>query len=347
MTLKLDIINPLNHSGWDDSLTSLPGYNFFYSSAWAKVLAESYQYKPTYFTLTDSHNLLAIIPVMEINNIFLGRRGVSLPFTDYCEPIANEISLFKEIFNRISAYGKKRKWKFFELRGGGTFLDNTPSACYYFGHTVDLSQGENHIFSRFRDSTKRNIKKAISAGVEVKICNSLESIIEFYRLNCMTRKRHGLPPQPYHFFKKVYDHVISKDLGVAVLASFFHESAIAGAVFFHFGEKAVFKYGASDTTYQNLRGNNLVMWEAIKWYCKRGYKSMCLGRTEPENLGLKQFKIGWGAQERIINYYRYDLGKGTFVKDSPHLMGSYKNLLQKIPIPLLKMVGLIMYRHVG
>lgn len=346
MSLKLDIVDPLNHSGWDDSLTSISGYSFFHSSAWARVLHESYQYKPAYFTLRDNNNLLAMVPVMEINSFFTGRRGVSLPFTDYCEPIANGVSLFKETFDYICTYGRKRGWKFFELRGSGTFLGDTVPACYYLGHTLDLSQEENHIFSAFRDSTKRNIKKAISKGVEVKICNSLESIKEFYRLNCMTRKRHGLPPQPYRFFKKVYDHVIAKDLGLVVLASF-RNHTIAGAVYFHFGGKVVFKYGASDNTYQDLRGNNLVMWEAIKWYCKKGYKSFCFGRTEPENLGLKQFKAGWGAQERIIKYYKYDLLKGTFIANVRPLVASYDKIFQKIPVPLLRLIGRIMYRHMG
>jgi len=50
---------------------------------------------------------------------------------------------------------------------------------------------------------------------------------------------------------------------MVVLASFDQEN-VAGAIYFHLGEKAVFKYGASDKKFQHLRANNLVMWEAIK-----------------------------------------------------------------------------------
>lgn len=62
-----------------------------------------------------------------------------------------------------------------------------------------------------------------------------------------------------------------------MLASF-KGTIIAGAIYFHFGEKAVYKYGASDVKYQQLRPNNLVMWEAIRLYCQNGYKSFCFGR---------------------------------------------------------------------
>jgi lipid II:glycine glycyltransferase (peptidoglycan interpeptide bridge formation enzyme) len=131
-----------------------------------------------------------------------------------------------------------------------------------------------------------------------------------------------------------------------VLASF-HDKPIAGGVYFHFGEKAVYKYGASDLNYQNLRANNLVMWEAIKWYSSNGYKSLCFGRTEPENRGLIQFKSGWGTTEQPINYYRYDLKKGSFVSGSSKVTGSHNKIFRNMPLPILKKVGSILYKHAG
>jgi len=139
----------------------------------------------------------------------------------------------------------------------------------------------------------------VREGVEINICKSLESMKTFYKLNCITRKRHGLPPQPYYFFKNIYDFIISRDLGIVVLASY-KKRAIAGAVFFHFGEKVIIKYSGSDIAYQHLRPNNLVMWEGIKLYCKNGYKTFCLGRTELENEGLRRYKEGWGTEEITI-----------------------------------------------
>jgi len=260
----------------------------------------------------DDGKLLALIPIMGVNSFLTGRRGVSLPFTDYCKPIIGNGIPFQNLFEHIVENGKKYGWKSLELRSSSNLLPSTLPSLTFLGHVLDLSQNEEQIFQNFRDSTKRNTKKATKEGVEVKIDHSLGSVKEFYRLNCMTRREHGLPPQPFYFFKKIYDHVISKGLGMVVLASLDKEN-VAGAIYFHFGEKAVFKYGASDKTFQHLRANNLVMWEAIRWYSQNGYKSLCFGRTEPENQGLIQFKSGWGATEQPIHYYRYDLRKGSFV----------------------------------
>jgi lipid II:glycine glycyltransferase (peptidoglycan interpeptide bridge formation enzyme) len=346
MKLDIQIVNPIEYEGWDNLILSHPDYSFFHSSAWAKVLSEAYGYTPLYFTVINRDGIEALIPAMEVNSFLTGRRGVSLPFTDYCEPMINDGIKFQDLMDSVTEYGKKAAWRYLEFRGGKNLYPFPLSSCTFLGHTLNLSDKENQTFSNFRDSTKRTIKKAMKEGVEVNINYSPESIREFYRLNCMTRKRHGLPPQPYLFFKKVYDHIICKKLGFVVLASF-HDKPIAGGVYFHFGEKAVYKYGASDLNYQNLRANNLVMWEAVKWCCQSGFKHFCFGRTEPENQGLIQFKSGWGTTEQEIRYYRYDLKKNVFVNPTSKLTGFYNTIFRKIPIPVLNIIGASLYKHVG
>jgi lipid II:glycine glycyltransferase (peptidoglycan interpeptide bridge formation enzyme) len=135
-------------------------------------------------------------------------------------------------------------------------------------------------------------------------------------------------------------------MGFIVLASF-RGTAIAANVYFNFGDQILYKYGASDRAFQHLRASNLVIWEAIKWGCDHGYKTLCFGRTEPENEGLRQFKAGWGARERLIKYYRYDLRKGAFIK-APHIVRpSHRKIFGKLPIPILKLLGSVLYRHMG
>jgi len=186
----------------------------------------------------------------------------------------------------------------------------------------------------------------VKEGVGVKIDHSLELVEEFYRLNCLTRKEHGLPPQPIHFFRRIYDHIISKKFGFVILASY-QKRNIAGGVYFHFGEKAVYKYGASDKNYQHLRANNLIMSEAIKWCSENGFKHFCFGRSEPENSGLIRFKSGWGTTEEQICYYRYDFKKGSFVSGSSKVTGFHNKIFKNMPLSIMKKVGSILYKHIG
>jgi hypothetical protein len=342
----LEIINPLHFPDWDDLVLSTDKYSFFHSSHWARVLSESYGYKLLYFVSMYGKKLSALIPFMEIKSIVTGKRGVSLPFTDYCDPIIPENKSFQDALSCLIGHGKRCGWESIELRTGKRLPNEMSPSSFYYGHTLDISQGEKTIFSNFRDSTKRNIKKAVKERVQTKICTSVESVRQFYRLNCLTRREHGLPPQPWSFFQNIYDHIITNNFGFIILASF-QNKTIAGAVYFHFGNRAMYKYGASDKHYQHLRANNLIMWEAIRWYAENGYKRFCFGRSEQENKGLIQFKSGWGAREHLIHYYKFDLIKGTFVRDSSKISGIHNSIFKNTPIPLLKLTGTLLYRHMG
>ena len=345
MRITPQIVDPTKYPKWDNLILSLEDYSFFHSSAWAKVLSVSYRYSPLFFTLFHHDRLLGLIPLMEVRSILTGRRGVSLPFSDDCEPIIDEKKHFETIMNEIIQYGTKRRWKYIELRGGNEFLDTIASSAQFYGHTLDLGRDPDTIFRAFKSSTRRNIKKAMKENVQVHISHSLDSVREFYRLNSITRKHHGLPPQPFLFFKNVHKHIISKEKGLVVLASFEGRN-IAGAVYFHFGRRAIDKYGASERSYQKKRPNNLVMWEAIKWYGEKGFESFSFGRTEPENNGLLQFKRGWCTREEAVSYYKYDLRERSFVVDHSNIE-KFSHIFRKMPVPLLNLFGSMLYRHVG
>jgi len=343
--LNIQIINPIEYPNWDELLRTHNQTTFFHTSAWARVLSESYQYTPLYFTIIEDDKLAALIPLMEINSLLTGRRGVSLPFTDECRPVAQDSEQFKEMLQVVLEYGKTAGWKHLEFRGGHEGLDRSPVHTTHYSHTVELDRDDAEIFSTFRNSTKRNIKRAQKENVKVDLSYTLKSVKEFYRLNCTTRKHHGLPPQPLSFFRKIFDHVISRKKGFVALASC-HTRVVAAAVYFHLGSQAVYKYGASDRNYQHLRPNNLVMWQSIKWCCRNGFKRFSFGRTEPENHGLLQFKRGWGTKEDKINYYKYDLKNGCFISKEAGLKTSYI-LFRHMPSLLLRLTGNLLYRHVG
>jgi lipid II:glycine glycyltransferase (peptidoglycan interpeptide bridge formation enzyme) len=113
------------------------------------------------------------------------------------------------------------------------------------------------------------------------------------------------------------------------------------------GNKAIYKFGASDTAYQDLRGNNLVMWEAIKRCARDGCESADFGRTSVTNEGLRRFKLGWGATERTIEYFKYDLRKRSFVTDSDKASGWHNLVFRSMPPFVSRLAGTFLYKHLG
>ncbi len=347
MSSPVKIINPVSYPHWDEIVLSSGASSLFLSSAWARVLVDTYGYTPLYFTMFDAdERLVALVPLMEVKSIFTGSRGVSLPFSDYCEPIWGNETDREELINRIIEHAWRQGWKYVELRPEKKNARHWGVSTSYLNHRLNISLDEEKLFESCRASTRRNIKKALDAGVACSINTSMQSVEQFYALNCMTRKRHGIPPQPFSFFKNVHRHVISQGHGVVVLASH-KQQVVAGAVYFQFGKQAMYKYGASDLSYQQLRANYLVMWEAIRWYCRDGYEVFDMGRTEPSNTGLNQFKTGWNAQPSQIFYYKYDMKKQSFATASDRQSSLSERLLPHLPLALLKMIGTVAYRHVA
>ena len=341
----MKILDPTKIADWDEKVAALPGASFFHGAAWAGVLIKSYGFTPVYFTKGEG-KMGAAIPLMEVSSFLTGKRAVSLPFTDYCEPLVPHVEVSKVLFEAIVQEGRKRQWKYIELRGGADYLGDGPASAWFYRHRLNLAPGAESLFKTLRDSTRRNIKKAEKEGVEVRFETTPEALREFYRLNCLTRREHGLPPQPWRFFENLHEEILAREMGTVALA-FYQGHAVAANVYLHTNGEAIYKYGASDKTYQNLRAANLVMWEAIKRYAGQGARSLCFGRTEPENEGLRQFKTGWGADENIINYYRYDLAANAFVPGKLAVSARANQVFSRMPISALKAVGHLLYRHMG
>ena len=346
MNGDIGILDPLNDPDWDDRILAHERGSFFLTSSWARVLAESYGYQPRYFGEVRNGAFAALMPFMEVNSILTGKRGVSLPFTDQCEPITCSGTGIRTVLDSVIDHGKRSGWRYLELRPGTGMADDAQPFTSCYGHVLDLAPGTDALFTGLRDSTRRNIRRAKKAGVTVTVSSMPDGLREFCRMNWLTRREHGLPPQPACFFDNFQRHVLARDRGMVVLASY-NGRTIAGSVYVHYGRKAVYKYGASDRRYQHLRANNLIMWEAIQRYSADAYASLDLGRTEPENDGLLQFKRGWGCGEQRINYYRYDLRSDAFVAGRLAVSGAHTAFFRHMPLPLLKLAGTLLYRHVG
>ena len=347
MSLEMEIVNPLDYPKWDDLVLARPGYTFFHSAAWAKVLWEAYRYDPRYVLLTGgSGKVRGLIPLVRVKSLLRSERGVSLPFSDSCEPLLEEGIESERVLEALVGYAGKENWRSLEFHGGQKLFKDACSSASFYEHTLPLGSDEKEIFARFKGSTRRNIEKATREGVRIDRLTTSTSVREYYRLHCMTRKHHGIPPQPYSFFRSIFENIISKNRGWIILASF-QDEPIAGGVFFHFGKKGLYKFGASNRKFLHLRANHLVMWEAIRWYCQNDYNDFSFGRTDIDDPGLRRFKNSWSPQETLIKYYKYDVPRKTFIREETRSIKFYQRILRKTPIPVLRIMGSLIYKYMG
>jgi hypothetical protein len=341
---SVSLVDPLTQPEWDRRGGKLAP-SFFHTQAWARVLVDTYGFRPQYFISGDASAPTAL-PMMEIDSWLTGRRGICLPFTDECAPGALDAAAFEPVLSAALEHAKRRRWAYLEIRGGRPLLGPIPAAAAYWGHTLSLEPSTNAQFTRVADSHRRAVRKAERSGLTVEFSTSPAATRAFYALLCRTRRRHGLPPQPWEFFANIQKYILAAGAGHVALAKN-GVIPIAGAIFFHCGSEVLFKFGASDERWQHLRGNNLVMWRAIQRYGEEGCRQLDFGRTSRENTGLRQFKLAWGAREREVEYFRYRPMEGGFSSAPDRAAGWYNHVFRHLPMPLSKLAGSFLYKHIA
>jgi hypothetical protein len=339
-------VNPLLYPGWDSLLAAHAGSSFFHRTAWARVLHETYGHLPIYFCRFADGQLEELFPIMEVTSPWTGRRGVSLPFTDFCFPLHNAKQDRQPLYELAMEHGRDRKWRSLECRSNAIKWPGASPSLAFYAHSIDLKPNQETLLKGFSSAVRRGIRRAPKMGVRVEFNTCFDSIRTFYALHCLTRRRHGLPPQPLRFFKNIARYVLAQGHGFVATARW-EDRPVAAAVFFYHNQKVFYKFGASDYAFQRLRPNNILLWEAVKRCAGDGFETMHLGRTSLFNEGLRRFKLGFGAHEERIEYYKYDFLKQAFVTETDHSATCFRPLFGWMPLPALRLAGEILYPHLS
>ena len=337
-------LDPLRDGEWDRIISKHPGATVFHSSRWAKVLSETYEFTPHYYVQDGERGEDEAFCLMEIRSWLTGRRAVSLPFTDRCEPLLYE-SGFDAAVAVARELGIAANLKKIEFRGVPAEIAGQGPA-QFLEHSVDLSPGAERLFECFESSVRRAVRKAEKSGVHVTIERSIEAVREYFSLHCITRRKHGVPPPPFSFFENIYKHLINAGFAFVALARIGGD-ALAGAIFFHFQGKAEYKFGASSGTLEAVRPSNAVMWAGIKHLAETGCQRVSLGRTSIRNEGLRRYKLGWGTKEIELRYLKISPRSGQYLPDSDLAEGFHTKLLRLLPPILFQRIGANLYRHLG
>ena len=350
--MRLTTIDVFKARRWDEFVANHPQGTAFHLSNWARVLQKTYGYAPCYFILEDSNKKIkAGCPFFLVKSWLTGNRLVCLPFTDVCYPLVNSDKDFEYLLCATIEKAKKEKAHYIEVRGQhpNVFLRGLhfENHSYYKLFGLDLSRGTDSLWKGLRGSTRGDIRKAERSKLKIEKSETEKDMRDFYLLNLVTRKKHGVPPQPYDFFENIWRELISNKLAFVLLVKY-KSISIAGGVFFVYKDTIYHKFAASDRNYLQYRPNHFVMWHAIQYGCEKGYKFFDSGRASPDNLGLMRFKRSWGMQEIDLPYYYWPTVKGATSTEERSL--KYKmitSLMRRMPTTISRVAGELLYKHLG
>jgi hypothetical protein len=330
---------------WINLIRAHPQATIFHHPAWINLLAENYAFRPSILSaINQQGEIEAGIPLMIVRSLFGKRRWVSLPYTDYCQPLFTDAGALQPLTETLINRCRAEKNLTIELRWEYPGQSPIQTDSHYILSKLSLQSGEVEIARRINPKHFRQIKVAYQRGVRIERGEDLSHLQKFYNLHVQTRHRKGIPVQPWSFFESLWEKIIKEKMGFILLA-YKDRSCVAGAIFLHWNRTLTYKYSASVEEARHLLAMDPLIWTAICWGCENNYAVLDMGRTEAEDVGLRHFKSRWGAIEEKLFYSTLSLT--PIHSDDRKLMGIMQPVIRKSPLWVCKLAGEILYRYFG
>jgi CelD/BcsL family acetyltransferase involved in cellulose biosynthesis len=342
-------LDPLKDPRWKEFVEAHPAASVFHTPPWLEALRLTYGYEPVVFTTSPPQSRLTNgIAFCRISSWLTGRRMVSLPFADHCEPLLETDDASQELVEFLRALIKGNNWKYIEIRPRSSSLlaqvscrEKGSSFCF---HVIHLDAPVEALFSNLQKSSiQRSIRRAEREGVTCEKGRSEALLSKFYGLMLKTRRRHNLPPQPISWFRNLIS-CLGERLTICLASK--SGEPIASILTLSHRATLVYKYGCSDERHHNLGPVPFLFWHAIREARENGLHEFDLGRSDLTNPGLITFKTRLGAKASTLEYVRFSAAQSApTVEDRGMRMA--KRLFSCMPNGLLTTAGKLLYRHIG
>ncbi len=343
---KVNIINPIIDSAWLNFIEHQDKATIFHHPAWLSVLNKQYHF-PVFAVCSQDKkgNITAGIPFCEVRTLFGKKKWVSLPFSDYCNPLYSNEDDLKSIIDSIIKEKNRKIIDSIEIRYELPFECGFIFNNKFVLHTLKLSSDVESVFKSFSKKFRQYPRKAEREGLYLENFNSTKNMKIFYDLHSKTRKKLGVPIQPKNFFQLLRENMIYEFFRKELLA-FYRDTPISASVVLKYKKHAMIKYSTSDPLYLHLRPHYFIFWESIKWAALNGCDEIDFGKTEVNNLGLRIFKNGWGAEEKELKYSYYPEVPESSLSEK--VQNKFlRPLIQNSPSFVCRMIGELFYKYSG
>lgn len=303
MTLAtIETVDPVRDPAWRALVEQRSG-SLFASPPWIRALSDAYGFTMrANLLLDDAGDATAGFAFSAIDDP-LDPRLVSLPFSDFCDPIVDDFASWRDL--TADLVGPARRVQLRCLHSEVPLEDERFEVVdQAWWHRVDIDPDTERRWVMIDSSARRAIRKARQRGVTVHVADTEAELRAFFDLHLRVRKgKYGLLAQPYRFFEALWRHFLADGRGFLLLAR--HDDQVVGGVLFlGWGETLYYKFNASDSDQLGVRPNDLIVWEALAHAHAWGYRYLDFGLSAREQDGLRRFKAKYATDERAIRLLR-------------------------------------------
>ncbi len=314
----IEIISIEEEEKWNSVVKQQGDYDVFYLASYAKAFAKQGEGTPILIHCTEGEK--SAVSVMFKRDI-----------AD-CEYFAGKLS-HGEAYDLISPYGYGGFWG----QQGITpkMLEEYQNYCkenhfvcefvrfelfsdYYKQYAGEVETRTHNVVRSlempidemlmdFEHKVRKNIKHAQRENLQILIEENGNHMEDFLRIYYGTMERNDASDTFY--FDRTFFETINEMSGHYVYVYVLHEEKIISTELIIFGTEHAYSYlGGTDSEYFNVRPNDFLKFEAIKWLKERGLKTFVLGGGYGADDGIFRYKKSL-APNGIVDFY---IGRNIF-----------------------------------
>lgn len=292
-------VDPITDPRWE-SLVRIRPSDVFHSPAWSRVLAETYGFSPRATIVLDADGTprsgLAYVDVDDAR----GRRIVSLPFSDFCDPILADPSDWAALAGPLLLAEVPVSLRCLRETIDDRLWTETASFAW---HGIDVRRDPDEVWESIDAGARRAIRKARAGGVEVKPATTEADLRAFFEMHLRVRKlKYGMLAQPWRFFQAIWEQFLVPGDGALLLAR--RDGAVAGGVLYlRWNDTLYYKFNASSPDLLEVRPNDLLAWEGLALAREMGLDWFDFGVSDWDQEGLVRYKRKYATEEGVVRKF--------------------------------------------
>ena len=379
MNYTVKIFQQRDTHEWDTYVQSKKSAILYHLAGWKNIFEKTYGHKTYYLIARQEisqpikpnnpdkiplNSIVGILPLVHLKHYIFGNNLISLPFFDMGGLLAENIDVEKALIYEATRLGQNIKTDNIELRHTHPlpWLDST--LTHPFNHNpklnhrnfylntlshkvrmiLSLPDSSEKLMKSFKSKLRSQIKKPIKEGLTSKF-GGKELLDEFYNVFSVNMRDLGSPVHS----KKMISNVLEKfSENAKILIVKKNNTPMACSLIIGFKNTLENPWASSLREYSRLSPNMLLYWTMLEYACDNGYKYFDFGRSTPGE-GTYKFKAQWGAIPQQLYWHNISLNgqkpaAGSIKKSKYDKAIQY---WQKIPVPVTKIIGPMLRKHIG
>lgn len=326
---------------WQSFVEAQANSSIFHHRNWLELLSQQYGFEIQIPAIVNDGQILAAIPFLRTRNLWGAKKLISLPFTDYLPVLNNNNSALAALCHHLQE----------EFRGrienvvirADQPLSGVPAESLNVRHELCTDRPMTEIESSYASAIKRNLRRSDSRQLEFQKRSDFAAMDIFYGLHVLTRRKQGVPVQPWQYFQRLHELLIKPGLGFIGVVERSGEP-VAAVVLLGFNKRLVYKYAASDPSALEHRPNDCLVHNSIRIASEEGYHCFDFGISDKKQDGLCQFKRKWGATESDI-FHCYLLGEPDSSDGPSRARRIAAEVIRNCPTVVCRALGNAFYKY--